>query len=255
MVQGATTYRIVSDHLGSVRLVVNASTGVIVQRMEYDAWGQVIVDTNPGFQPFGYAGGIWDAEAGLVRFGARDYDPVAGRWTAKDPIRFAGGSSNLYGYVFQQPLNLTDPTGEFAILPALLAAWGLAELGLSASDFLSLLQSLRDPCSTTSDVLLAGGVFGAGIVGPGGGYGKLGDLKNALRRVHERIGRLPKGPPGKWGSPQRGDSRKGYRLDPPHPNARPGSPEVGPHINWWDYTSGRRGRGGESGAIPIGRNP
>ena len=35
----------------------------------------------------------------LVRFGARDYDPTIGRWTAKDPIDFAGGDTNLYGYV------------------------------------------------------------------------------------------------------------------------------------------------------------
>jgi len=35
----------------------------------------------------------------IVRFGARDYDPETGRWTAKDPIMFAGGDANLYGYV------------------------------------------------------------------------------------------------------------------------------------------------------------
>ena len=33
---------------------------------------------NPGYQPFGFAGGLADA-LGLVRFGARDYDPRAGR--------------------------------------------------------------------------------------------------------------------------------------------------------------------------------
>jgi YD repeat-containing protein len=39
MVKGGVTYRIVSDHLGSVRLVVNTTTGVIAQRMDYDEWG------------------------------------------------------------------------------------------------------------------------------------------------------------------------------------------------------------------------
>ncbi|MCB9610787.1 MAG: hypothetical protein H6716_29655, partial [Polyangiaceae bacterium] len=37
------------------------------------------------FVPFGFAGGIHDADTGLVRFGARDYDAVTGRWTSKDP--------------------------------------------------------------------------------------------------------------------------------------------------------------------------
>jgi uncharacterized protein RhaS with RHS repeats len=84
--KGGDAYRIVSDHLGSPRLVVNTADGTVAQRMDYDEWGRVIQDTNPGFQPFGYAGGLYDRDTGLVRFGARDYDPETGRWTAKDPI-------------------------------------------------------------------------------------------------------------------------------------------------------------------------
>ena len=79
--------------------------------MDYDDWGNVSNDTNPGFQPFGFAGGIYDRDTGLVRFGARDYDPETGRWTAKDPIKFKGGDSNLYGYVLDDPTNFFDPSG------------------------------------------------------------------------------------------------------------------------------------------------
>ena len=110
MIKSSTNYRIISDHLGSVRLVVNASTGEIAQRMDYDAWGRVIEDTNPGFQPFGYAGGIYDRDTGLVRFGARDYDPQVGRWTAKDPIGFGGGL-NHYAYANNDSINYIDPEG------------------------------------------------------------------------------------------------------------------------------------------------
>ncbi|MBI3478006.1 MAG: RHS repeat-associated core domain-containing protein [Acidobacteria bacterium] len=111
MIRGGVSYRIFSDHLGSTRLVVNSSTGAIVQRMDYDEFGNVLNDTNPGFQPFGFAGGLYDPDTKLVRFGARDYDPVLGRWTAKDPILFAGGDTNLYGYVLNDPVNLFDPSG------------------------------------------------------------------------------------------------------------------------------------------------
>jgi len=111
MEKGGRTYRILSDHLGSPRLVIDTSTGEVVQRMDYDVWGNVVEDTSPGFQPFGFAGGIYDQHTGLVRFGARDYDPRTGRWTSKDPIRFGGGDPNLIGYVENDPINFIDPEG------------------------------------------------------------------------------------------------------------------------------------------------
>ena len=51
MVKGGTTYRIIADHVGSVRLVVNSVTGAVVQRMDYDSFGIVSQDSSPGFQP------------------------------------------------------------------------------------------------------------------------------------------------------------------------------------------------------------
>ncbi|RUO94464.1 hypothetical protein D7Y11_04325 [Corallococcus sp. AB018] len=114
MFKGGITYRILADPLGSPRLVVDTRNGAVVQRMEYDVWGNVVADSNPGFQPFGFAGGLHDRDTKLTRFGARDYDAETGRWTAKDPIRFAGGDSNLYAYVGNDPVNLIDPSGRFA---------------------------------------------------------------------------------------------------------------------------------------------
>jgi RHS repeat-associated protein len=104
-------YRILTDERGSVRLVVNAATGAVAQRLDYDVWGNVAADTAPRFQPFGYAGGLWDPDTKLIRFGARDYDPETGRWTSKDPVRFEGGSSNLYSYARANPVNNVDPDG------------------------------------------------------------------------------------------------------------------------------------------------
>ncbi len=111
LVKGGTTYRIISDHLGSPRLVVDTATETVVQRLDYDEFGQITLDTNPGFQPFGFAGGLYDPHTKLTRFGVRDYDAETGRWTATDPSRFAGGDTNLYGYAIQDPVQFLDPLG------------------------------------------------------------------------------------------------------------------------------------------------
>jgi RHS repeat-associated protein len=111
VVKNGETYRIVSDHIGTPRLVVHATTGAVVQRLDVQPFGEIIVDTNPGWQPFGFAGGLYDPDTGLVRFGARDYDPRTGRWTAKDPIGFESDESNLYSYVGGEPVSRVDSSG------------------------------------------------------------------------------------------------------------------------------------------------
>jgi RHS repeat-associated protein len=117
MTQGGQRYYILSDYQGTPKLVTDAS-GNVVKTISYDSFGNVIEDSNPGFRlPFGFAGGLYDQDTGLVRFGYRDYDADAGRWTAKDPISFKGGDTNLYGYVTDDPINWIDPDGLIRLLP------------------------------------------------------------------------------------------------------------------------------------------
>lgn len=111
VVKGNATYRIVTDHLGSPRLVIDAASGAVMQRIDYDEWGMVLRDSNPGFTPFGFAGGLWDAETRLVRFGARDYLALVGGWAAKDPIGAATTSGILYAYANGDPVNWLDVDG------------------------------------------------------------------------------------------------------------------------------------------------
>ncbi|QPJ63783.1 MAG: RHS repeat-associated core domain-containing protein [Candidatus Nitronauta litoralis] len=97
---GFYVYRIISDHLGSPRFVIDISNGTTALELSYDEWGvETIVSGNRDLIPFGFAGGLYDKDTKLVRFGARDYDPEIGRWTSKDPIEFEGGDTNLFGYV------------------------------------------------------------------------------------------------------------------------------------------------------------
>lgn len=116
MIRRGVKYKFIHDQLGSIRLVVHTETGEVVSMQEFDEFGRMMDKYQAGFQSLGFAGGI-KGPTGLYRFGARDYDPLTGRWTSKDPILFAGGDTNLYGYVLQDPVNFIDPLGLFLSSP------------------------------------------------------------------------------------------------------------------------------------------
>ena len=105
------TYHISTDQLGTPRVIQSAS-GTIVETTDFDEFGIKLTDTCSDFVfPFGFAGGLYDPDTKLTRFGARDYDASIGRWVSKDPILFGGGQANLYVYVNNDPINLQDPSG------------------------------------------------------------------------------------------------------------------------------------------------
>jgi RHS repeat-associated protein len=105
-----TTYFIIKDQIGSILQLVDQS-GNVAQDIEYDEFGNMTLNSNPEFQPLGFAAGLYDPDTKLTRFGVRDYDPSIGRWLQRDPIKFEGGTTNLYEYVSNDPINYIDPTG------------------------------------------------------------------------------------------------------------------------------------------------
>jgi len=113
-ITGATTttpYYYHADGLGSITALSNAS-GNIIQRYEYDSFGNQTITTNGGIkQPFTFTAREFDAETGMYFYRARYYDPKAGRFVTRDPIGFNGGDVNLYAYVGNNPVNWGDPEG------------------------------------------------------------------------------------------------------------------------------------------------
>ena len=74
MTVGSARYFLVYDQVGSLRAVMDGA-GSVVKTVEYDSFGNVIADSDATFAvPFGFAGGLFDSDTGLTRFGYRNYD-------------------------------------------------------------------------------------------------------------------------------------------------------------------------------------
>ncbi len=95
----------------------------LTDKYVYDEFGRVTSSTVGTAQPVGFAAGMADP-TGLVKFGARYYDPNLGRWTQQDS---AYGTItdfrtlNRYVYVANDPINLIDPKGAFLFIVAAVA--------------------------------------------------------------------------------------------------------------------------------------
>ncbi|MEV8532953.1 ricin-type beta-trefoil lectin domain protein [Streptomyces sp. NPDC051211] len=106
-----------ADHHGSGVLTVDANT-LTVSRRAMDPFG------NPrGTQPAagvwggqkGFVGGTKDDTTGLTYLGARQYDPVAGRFLNADPVIDPNDPQQWNGYAYSgsNPVNATDKSGLF----------------------------------------------------------------------------------------------------------------------------------------------
>ena len=108
-VTGVTSYA--RDHLGSV--ISGSATG---GKGVFGPFGEnvgLLVQKNSPSIPivYGFTGREFDPESGFYYYRGRYYDPQTGRFLTKDPIGLAGGDTNLYRYVGNNPINFTDPTG------------------------------------------------------------------------------------------------------------------------------------------------
>ena len=112
--RGSVTSYYHADGLDSIVALTNAA-GSVVQTYSYDSFGNITPSGGIN-QPYTYTAREYDSETGLYFYRARYYDPKAGRFITKDPISFAGGDVNLYGYVRNNPINRLDPLGLYETL-------------------------------------------------------------------------------------------------------------------------------------------
>ncbi|MCG8370866.1 MAG: RHS repeat-associated core domain-containing protein, partial [Proteobacteria bacterium] len=122
------------DHLGSLDVILD-DTGAVEQKLAFGPWGQRRDATNwkevnsgnslialgltfdSSRTTRGFTGHEMVDSVGIVHMNGRIYDPFLGRFLqsdnfVQDPTNTQ--SHNRYSYVWNNPLNATDPSGEFA---------------------------------------------------------------------------------------------------------------------------------------------
>jgi len=109
-VRSSATSYYEEDGIGSVTSLSN-SAGILTQGYTFDSFGKLTASTGSISNPFQYTAHEFDAETNLSLYRARFYDPSSGRFVSEDPLHFAGGDSNFYSYVGNDPVYYADPFG------------------------------------------------------------------------------------------------------------------------------------------------
>ena len=100
---------LVTDHLGSTRVVVDGTSGASTASYDYAPWGKRTKISGTEEWSTGYTGHGWH-ESGLSLAVFRPYDPDTGRWPSRDPIQERGGL-NLYRMAGNDSVNRRDYLG------------------------------------------------------------------------------------------------------------------------------------------------
>ncbi|MEV1092860.1 RHS repeat domain-containing protein [Streptomyces microflavus] len=102
---------LINDHQGTAMTAIAVGSLALTRRKQLP-FGQLRSEQSSVFGPRGFVGGTNDP-TGLTHLGAREYDPVLGRFVSVDPIIDFGDPAqmNAYSYAHNSPLTKSDPTG------------------------------------------------------------------------------------------------------------------------------------------------
>ena len=141
-ISGTTSY-FFTDHLGTTRVLTDASGG-ITSNLSYDSFGRII--SGSAFTRYTFTGREIDAEMDLLYYRTRSYDSLQGRFVSEDTIGLRGGL-NLFAYANQNPLTFRDPHGTIPVVAVVVGAI-VVEFGIHYYLFNranKLYPSLTDP--------------------------------------------------------------------------------------------------------------
>lgn len=157
---GTKKYVYMPDHLGSVRDVLDATTGSSVAALDYGPYGTKTRASGSFVPLYQYAGLQYHPRSGLFLAVNRAYDTVTAKWLNVDPIRENGGI-NLYDYVKANPLKYVDPNGKDAGA-AIIARGGISLLPEAGAGALGSVACADGPLSPGC-ILVGGAIVVGGI--------------------------------------------------------------------------------------------
>lgn len=182
------TYYLLTDHLGSVDVVLDEQ-GNVVERRDYLPYGHERATDEtinaPATDP-SFTGKDLDDETGLHYYEARYYDSNTGRFVSPDPLVFRVDQMkseernfflsdpqnlNAYTYAKNNPLKYVDPDGEVAILAALVVATAFVATFMSSYQNVAAPDINSPPIHTRSEVEILGSMAVAEVTGAVFGYG------------------------------------------------------------------------------------
>ena len=161
MRRGDQVYYLHGDHLGGTH-VVSDEDGARVERIGYLPFGEMYAGDGEFVTDRLFTGQRQDV-TGLYHYGAREYDPVSGRFTQPDPIvpnLFYPQDLNRYTYVRNNPLYYVDDGGQIPVVAVPVAAGLLllkvVDYGWTTWDMAQATWTLTDPCASPADQFWAG---------------------------------------------------------------------------------------------------
>jgi RHS repeat-associated protein len=175
---------VLADALGST-LAISDGAGLVAKTNAYTPFGATATFGESSVNATQFTGRDADA-TGLYYYRARYYDPTTQRFLSEDPIGFAAGDANLYSYVFNDPTNLTDPSGELpdALIDAGFIGYDLYKLATQGSE--------ARAANLNALGLDVAGLFTPGVTGLGMVSRGQGQLHHAIsKKVFQALERSP----------------------------------------------------------------
>jgi RHS repeat-associated protein len=162
--QSGTTSFYGYDGFGSVRQLTD-STGAVTDTYDYDAWGNTVNVTGSIPNVYRYRGEQYDADLNLYYLRARYFNPLAGRFLARDSASgevLNPSSWHKYIYAVADPIDRSDPSGQQAIFEDTIltstrtVAWQVASAALIAGTIACIWMKAADWLEVASLVPVSG---------------------------------------------------------------------------------------------------